>query len=262
LRGCGTGGRSREFWPPSRAWRTAPVRWAEDVARHLFKQFENPRLPPARRADEKTPPAAIGKAQMRKSNLARHRGDCHPHTPHTLRHLAQSPQPRNGNRQAVVLRQPHRQTTPPLMVAWRAPPRPQGQPAINVHRDGRPGQLARNSLEKIANTGHPLAEPRAPEGGANMRIACLGWGSLIWDPGSLPLRRNKPRWFTDGPELPIEFARKSSGGRITLVIVPRGKAKAQPVLWAHLTCLSVAQAHEALARRERRLRGDDPPPQD
>lgn len=86
-----------------------------------------------------------------------------------------------------------------------------------------------------------------------MRIACLGWGSLVWDPRSLPLERDKPRWFTDGPELPVEFARQSSDGRITLVIVPPNASEpvqAIQVLWAFMTCATVDEAHEALARRE------------
>jgi hypothetical protein len=90
-----------------------------------------------------------------------------------------------------------------------------------------------------------------------MKIACLGWGSLIWDPRTLPLMPNKPRWFTDGPELPIEFARQSSCGRITLVIVRPENTRLQRVLWAYLTSPSMAAAHEALAQREW---GDDPPP--
>jgi len=82
-----------------------------------------------------------------------------------------------------------------------------------------------------------------------MNIACLGWGSLVWEPGSLPLRP-RPRWFTDGPELPVEFARQSSRDRMTLVIVPPEAAEPRPVLWAYLTCPDMAEAHEALARRE------------
>src|SRR5579883_2476077 len=50
-----------------------------------------------------------------------------------------------------------------------------------------------------------------------MSIAVVGWGSLIWCPGSL---RIKTKWRRDGPVLPIEFARISDGQRLTLVIHP------------------------------------------
>ncbi len=73
---------------------------------------------------------------------------------------------------------------------------------------------------------------------------------LIWRPGSLPLMPNKPRWFTDGPELPVEFARQSADGQMTLVIVPSEEARPQRALWAYLTSPSIAEAHEALAQRE------------
>jgi hypothetical protein len=51
-----------------------------------------------------------------------------------------------------------------------------------------------------------------------MKIAILGWGSLIWDPCGLP---REGTWQTGGPELPIEFSRISSDGRLTLVIDPK-----------------------------------------
>jgi hypothetical protein len=48
-----------------------------------------------------------------------------------------------------------------------------------------------------------------------LRIAILGWGSLIWDPRELP---REGTWQTDGPVLPIEFSRVSLDCRLTLVL--------------------------------------------
>ncbi len=76
-------------------------------------------------------------------------------------------------------------------------------------------------------------------------IACLGWGSLIWDPRDLPLA--KP-WLTDGPALPLEFARKSQDGRMTLVVCPEGTACT--VLWATLKTADIDEARKMLADRE------------
>ena len=50
-----------------------------------------------------------------------------------------------------------------------------------------------------------------------MRIATLGWGSLIWDPRDLP---REGTWQSGGPTLPIEFSRISRDCRLTLVIDP------------------------------------------
>ena len=78
-----------------------------------------------------------------------------------------------------------------------------------------------------------------------MKIACLGWGSLIWDPRSLHVRSE---WFADGPLLPIEFARESNDKRITLVITPGSP----PIrsLWALSSLDSVDAAKADLALRE------------
>ncbi|TME51109.1 MAG: hypothetical protein E6I60_10890 [Chloroflexi bacterium] len=52
-----------------------------------------------------------------------------------------------------------------------------------------------------------------------MKIAILGWGSLVWDPGEL--RIVEGGWHKGGPTLPIELSRLSSGRRhFTYVIDP------------------------------------------
>jgi hypothetical protein len=48
-----------------------------------------------------------------------------------------------------------------------------------------------------------------------MKIAVLGWGSLLWDPKDLRLAT--PFELT-GPNLPIEFCRVSKNRRLTLII--------------------------------------------
>ena len=59
-------------------------------------------------------------------------------------------------------------------------------------------------------------------------IAVLGWGSLIWSPRALEIRGG---WLSDGPSLPIEFARISGKTRhVTLVIHPG--AEPQRTYWA------------------------------
>lgn len=78
-----------------------------------------------------------------------------------------------------------------------------------------------------------------------MKIACLGWGSLIWRPEKL-LVRNK--WFEDGPIIPIEFTRESSDKRITLVITDN--AKPIRVLWALMSTDNLQTAIESLQQRK------------
>ena len=77
-------------------------------------------------------------------------------------------------------------------------------------------------------------------------IVCLGWGSLIWDPRTLPRRG---RWRLDGPRLPIEFAREAADKRITLVVTEG--APVLDVLWIELDVPSLVQAKRALAHREK-----------
>jgi len=54
-----------------------------------------------------------------------------------------------------------------------------------------------------------------------MKIAIIAWGSLIWQPKDL-LFDTEFSWKEDGPILPIEFARISKDGRLTLVITQNG----------------------------------------
>ena len=76
-------------------------------------------------------------------------------------------------------------------------------------------------------------------------IAFLGWGSLVWDAGALPIHR---QWHTDGPYVRAEFLRQSNNGRLTLVLAQA----AGPVrsLWATFDGSDLAQAREALRSRE------------
>jgi hypothetical protein len=86
------------------------------------------------------------------------------------------------------------------------------------------------------------------------KIAILGWGSLVWDPRKLTLKKKivhkhaKNSWNKDGPKLPIEFARVSEDGRLTLVITP--EAKPLTTLWAYSAFGSLDQAKENLGERE------------
>ncbi len=82
--------------------------------------------------------------------------------------------------------------------------------------------------------------------GLDRRIAVVGWGSLIWDPRELPLGSS---WHPDGPELPVEFARVSDDGRLTLVLRD-GVADVQ-TLWALMSVGDLDEARQQLARRER-----------
>ena len=76
-------------------------------------------------------------------------------------------------------------------------------------------------------------------------IVCLGWGSLIWCSKALPVNGT---WMSDGPALPVEFARQSRDDRITLVICDGSPAI--PVFWAELNVKTVDEGRKVLATRE------------
>jgi len=83
-----------------------------------------------------------------------------------------------------------------------------------------------------------------------VRIAVLGWGSLTWQPandhGDLAAIGT---WESDGPTLPIEFARISSDDRLTLIVVP-GYATLSNVLWTRSAFADTDDAVANLAQRE------------
>lgn len=76
-------------------------------------------------------------------------------------------------------------------------------------------------------------------------IAIIGWGSLIWCPGTLEI---KSAWHRDGPILPVEFARISKDGRLTLVIHP--ESAGQRTLWAAAVSEDMNAVRKSLQDRE------------
>lgn len=48
-----------------------------------------------------------------------------------------------------------------------------------------------------------------------MKIAVLGWGSVVWERGVLEVAAD---FLPNGPHLPLEFCRVSGDERLTLVI--------------------------------------------
>ncbi|WP_312829472.1 hypothetical protein [Pantoea anthophila] len=78
-----------------------------------------------------------------------------------------------------------------------------------------------------------------------MKIACLGWGSLIWKTDALPVAGE---WHHDGPAVPVEFVRISDGGELSTAICLN--ASPVPVCWAWLNTASLERACQALRLRE------------
>ena len=79
-----------------------------------------------------------------------------------------------------------------------------------------------------------------------MKIACISWGSLVWDPRDLPIRGT---WCPDGPLLPVEFLRQSQDGRITLVLSQN--APCVRTLWALMAVSNLEEAIQSLRKREK-----------
>lgn len=78
------------------------------------------------------------------------------------------------------------------------------------------------------------------------RIGCLAWGSLVWDPRTLP---RAGAFRDDGPRLPIEFSRVAQDGRVTLVIDPT--AREIQTHWVPLAVRSLEEAVAELGVREK-----------
>ena len=78
-----------------------------------------------------------------------------------------------------------------------------------------------------------------------VNIVCLAWGSLVWQPGILPLAGP---WSTDGPSLPIEFARVGDKGELATVLCPG--CPVCPVRWAKLSEPDLVTARKLLRRHE------------
>ena len=79
-------------------------------------------------------------------------------------------------------------------------------------------------------------------------IACIGWGSLVWDPRSLPLRGT---WHNDGPSLPVEFARESGtrpGKRCVSLVICADVPRVQ-TCWALLDVSDIKKAQDELGQR-------------
>jgi len=80
-----------------------------------------------------------------------------------------------------------------------------------------------------------------------VRIVCIAWGSLIWEPGPLRLASD---WRPDGPRLPLEFVRDSDDSD-ELALVLHAPAPPVATRWALLDTTDLADAREMLRAREK-----------
>jgi len=84
------------------------------------------------------------------------------------------------------------------------------------------------------------------------KVAILGWGSLLWNPGEL---RNRRQWQSDGPWLPIEFARTSNlnernGRRPYLSLVTQPDVGLIRTYWDMSALTEILKARANLQTRE------------
>lgn len=88
------------------------------------------------------------------------------------------------------------------------------------------------------------------------KIAVIGWGSLIWKPGSENAKLNLMdcMWKKNGPKLPVEYGRISSKDRLTLVLV--NNAEPIQTYWTTHKDNDLQTAKNNLASREGTVNGN------
>lgn len=77
-------------------------------------------------------------------------------------------------------------------------------------------------------------------------IACLGWGSLYWDPKEL---RIDGSWNFDGPMVRVEFLRKSAKRKCITLVLDDASPPVQS-LWAKMNTADLKEAIKSLQDRE------------
>jgi hypothetical protein len=80
-----------------------------------------------------------------------------------------------------------------------------------------------------------------------MKVAILGWGSLIWNPKDLATEGD---WQPDGPYLPIEFARISGKNEDRLTLVCMEGVQPIRTYWIKSSKARLDEARENLRVRE------------
>jgi hypothetical protein len=114
--------------------------------------------------------------------------------------------------------------------------------AIQVHK----GLTGVSSAAEFRDDTMVMDDLPTVRGATDMgEIAFLGWGSLCWDIRDLPV---DGEWLSAGPTLPLEFARISRDGRLTLVIDEAGTPCQTRFIWSSISTLR--GSIEALRQRE------------